>query len=136
MRRPLALLLAALSLALAGCAPAAPGGTSSAPGSLSSPDLSAAQSQSDPEPQPEPVPEPDPRQEAVDRALSGMTLEEKAALCRRISARAQPSADAPPLTDYLRDWDRLPTAVRAAAADCLIETIRATETELRIVWRV
>lgn len=71
----------------------------------------------------------------IDRRISALE-EEKAALCRRISARAQPSVDAPPLTDYLRDWDRLPTAARAAAADCLIETIRATETELRIVWRV
>ena len=71
----------------------------------------------------------------IDRRVSSLE-EQKAALCRRISARAQPTADAPPLTDYLRDWDRLPIAARAAAADCLIETIRATETELRIVWRV
>ena len=70
MRRPLALLLAAL-LALAGCAPAAPGGSSSAP------DVSAFQPQPEPAPDPEPEPESDPRQAAVDRILSNMTLEEK-----------------------------------------------------------
>ena len=70
MRRPLALLLAAL-LALAGCAPAAPGESSSAP------DVSAFQPQPEPAPDPEPEPEPDPRQAAVDRILSNMTLEEK-----------------------------------------------------------
>ena len=72
MRRPLALLLAAL-LALAGCAPAAPGGSSSTPPAASAPDVSAFQ----PQPEPTPEPEPDPRQEAVDRVLSSMTLEEK-----------------------------------------------------------
>ena len=70
MRRPLALLLAAL-LALAGCAPAAPGGSSSAP------DVSAFQPQPEPAPDPKPESEPDPRQAAVDRTLSNMTLEEK-----------------------------------------------------------
>ena len=70
MRRPLALLLAAL-LALAGCAPAAPGESSSAP------DVSAFQPQPEPAPDPKPEPEPDPRQAAVDRILSNMTLEEK-----------------------------------------------------------
>ena len=72
MRRPLALLLTAL-LALAGCAPG--GSSDSPPAASSAPDVSAFQPQ--PEPAPEPEPEPDPRQEAVDRLLSNMTLEEK-----------------------------------------------------------
>ena len=135
MRRPLALLLAALSLALAGCAPAAPGGTSSAPGSLSSPDLSAAQSQSDPEPQPEPVPEPDPRQEAVDRALSGMTLEEKVgqlffARCPEMHAAALASEYH--LGGYILFGRDFKDRTREEVTDCIAAYQRAADIPLLI----
>ena len=135
MRRPLALLLAALSLALAGCAPAAPGGTSSAPGSLSSPDLSAAQSQPDPEPQPEPVPEPDPRQEAVDRALSGMTLEEKVgqlffARCPEMHAAALASEYH--LGGYILFGRDFKDRTREEVTDCIAAYQRAADIPLLI----
>ena len=135
MRRPLALLLAALSLALAGCAPAAPGGASSAPGSLSSPDLSAAQSQSDPEPQPEPVPEPDPRQEAVDRALSGMTLEEKVgqlffARCPEMHAAALASEYH--LGGYILFGRDFKDRTREEVTDCIAAYQRAADIPLLI----
>ena len=135
MRRPLALLLAALSLALAGCAPAAPGGASSAPGSLSSPDLSAAQSQSDPEPQPEPVPEPDPRQEAVDRALSGMTLEEKVgqlffARCPEMHAAALASESH--LGGYILFGRDFKDRTREEVTDCIAAYQRAADIPLLI----
>ena len=139
MRRPLALLLAALSLALAGCAPAAPGGTSSTPGSLSSPDLSAAQSQPDPEPQPEPVPEPvpepDPRQETVDRALSGMTLEEKVgqlffARCPEMHAAALASEYH--LGGYILFGRDFKDRTREEVTDCIAAYQRAADIPLLI----
>ena len=77
MRRPLALLLAALSLALAGCAPAAPGGPPPPRGASPPPTCPPPSPSRTRSPSRSPHRSPTPRQEAVDRALSGMTLEEK-----------------------------------------------------------
>ena len=58
-------------------------------------------------------------------------------MCTRVSARErQAQADTREITGYLQNWDRLTPGDKAAVADCLIESIRATETELQIIWRI
>ena len=72
----------------------------------------------------------------INRQISALEAQ-KEALCTRLSAlERQAQADAPEITGYLQNWDRLTTGDKAAVADCLIESIRATETELQIIWRI
>ena len=72
----------------------------------------------------------------INRQITALEAQ-KEALCTRLSAlERQAQADAPEITGYLQNWDRLTTDDKAAVADCLIESIRATETELQIIWRI
>ena len=72
----------------------------------------------------------------INRQITALEAQ-KEALCTRLSAlERQAQADAPEITGYLQNWDRLTTGDKAAVADCLIESIRATETELQIIWRI
>lgn len=61
---------------------------------------------------------------------------QKEALYARLCTLAHQQADAPQLSGYLQAWDRLTTGDKAAVADCLIESIRATENELQITWKI
>ena len=72
----------------------------------------------------------------INRQITALEAQ-KEALCTRLSAlERQAQADAPEITGYLQNWDRLTTGDKAAVADCLIESICATETELQIIWRI
>ena len=80
MRRSISLLLTALLL-LSGCGSSGPSQSNT---SRPSPAASSGDNSTDsssvaecPEVEPDPVPKPDPRQEAIDRLLSSMTVEEK-----------------------------------------------------------
>lgn len=62
---------------------------------------------------------------------------QKKALCTRVyDLEQQKQADIPQLTGYLQTWDVLSTADKVSVVDCLIESIYASENELKITWKI
>ena len=62
---------------------------------------------------------------------------QKKACCSRIDElEHQSRSSAQKITNYIKAWNRLTIDDKAAVVDCLIESIYATETELKITWKI
>lgn len=72
----------------------------------------------------------------INLRITELETQKKELYTRIYDLEQQQQIDVQEITGYLQTWDQLAISDKVAVVDCLIESIYASETELKITWKI